>query len=67
MNSYFHEKLARERADALLADAAAGRLAREARQARRLANREAGRPRTAHAVFAHPLATVHAWLVSGQL
>ena len=67
MNSYFHEKLARERADALLADAAAGRLAREARQARRVAHRETGRPHAAHAVFTHPLATVHAWIVSGQL
>ena len=39
MNSYITETLARERADRLMADAAAARRARRVRSARRAANR----------------------------
>ena len=66
MNTYLTDSVAREHANALLAEAAQGRQRHAARQARRDEQRAgAGRPVTRG--VRHPFAAAHHWLVAGEL
>jgi hypothetical protein len=81
MNAFFTDRMAREHADRLMADAAAIRRARRVRASRRASSRVAQfespadrspaaaphRPvATAHALV-RPFSAVHNWLVAGDL
>jgi hypothetical protein len=83
MNAYMHDRIAREHADAMMAEAAAARRARQARRSRRAARsttrtpaadqpqpqpRRAPRPGAAAAQFAaRPFTAFQSWLAAGQL
>lgn len=78
MYDYLVDRLAREHADALMAEAAGTRRARQVRQVRRErkarsngqspADRSpATTQRTAVKFAAHPVAVFHSWLAAGQL
>jgi hypothetical protein len=81
MNPYYADRIAREHADALMADAVAARLARRVRRERRAAasssagrgavqaqRRAAARPGAAAVHFAaHPFVALGSWIAAGHL
>jgi hypothetical protein len=76
MYDYLVDRLARDHADALMADAAAARRTRRVRRERRAAqwtqepssDRSPASPhRGAVKLAAHPVAVLHSWLAAGQL
>jgi hypothetical protein len=70
MNAYISDRLAREHADRLMADAAAFRRARRVRQSRRAVRRAVPAESPADrspAVRRGPAAAFHTWLAAGQL
>lgn len=70
MNVYISDRLAREHADRLMADAAAVRRARRVRQARRATGRTVPTESPADrspAPRRRAVAAFHSWLAAGQL